>query len=144
MNDASFSMVRLHDTDVTLADPADDLRGRKVADRDGLEVGVVEDLIIDAAERRARFLEIDAADDSGLSLLKQLVPVDTITRIDDGVVHISPDRMMVAGGPGYDPAAVLERPYYAAVYGYYDCPPFWWPTHDPEPGAIANQYDAER
>ena len=136
MNDASHSMVRLQDADLTLADPADDLRGRRVADRNGSEVGVVGDVIIDAAERRARFLEIDAGGNLGLSRIKQLVPVDTITRIDDDVVHISPDWMMVAGGHGYDPSAVLDRTYYAAVYGYYNCPPFWWPSHhDPEPGA---------
>jgi sporulation protein YlmC with PRC-barrel domain len=51
-------LVRLSDTELTVADPAADMRNRKVVDRDGEEIGEVDDLLIDAPEKRVRFLEV--------------------------------------------------------------------------------------
>jgi sporulation protein YlmC with PRC-barrel domain len=125
MGDAEHLLVRMTDTDLTLADPDDDVRGRKVVDRNGDEVGDVDGLIIDEEERRVRFLEVGSGGFLGLGEKKQLVPVDAILKVDDDVVQISQDRTHVAGGPVYDPEMVVERRYYEDLYGYYDYPPFW-------------------
>jgi sporulation protein YlmC with PRC-barrel domain len=119
-------LVRLQDTELTLADPADDVRGRKVVDRNGDEIGDIDGLIVDEKERRVRFLEVGSGEPERAT---QLVPVDVIGGVDDRVVHISPDRIKVAGGPVLDRDVVPERPYYASLYSYYECPPFWWPGY---------------
>ena len=129
MNDAAHTLVRLSDTGLTLANLEDDVRGRKVIDRNGDEVGTVDGLVIDEEERQVRFLEVGSGGFLGLGAKKQLVPVDAITKVDEDVVQISHDRTHVAGGPVYDPEIVVERHYYEDVYGYYDYPPFWGPGY---------------
>lgn len=129
MDNAPGTLIRLDDTALILAEPADDLRGRKVVDRNGDEVGSVDGLIIDEKERRARFLEVGSGGFLGLGEKKQLIPVDAITRVDEEVVHISTERTHVAGAPVYDPEVVPERRYYEDLYGYYEYPPFWAPGY---------------
>ena len=124
---ATHTLVRLADAGLELNDRAEDVRGRTVVDRNGDEVGKVDGLIVDEAERRVRFLEVGSGGFLGLGEKKQLVPVEAITRIDEHVVHITPERTRVAGGPAYDPDVVPERHYYEDIYGYYDYPPFWGP-----------------
>jgi sporulation protein YlmC with PRC-barrel domain len=124
---AAHTLVRLADVGLELADPADDVRGRKVVDRNGDKVGKVDGLIIDEGERRVRFLEVGSGSFLGLGEKRQLVPVEAITRLDEDVVHISPERTRVAGGPVYHPDIVPERTHYEDVYRYYDYPPFWGP-----------------
>ena len=46
-------LMRLSDTELTIANPAEDIRDRTVVDRDGKDIGEVEDLLIDAHEKRA-------------------------------------------------------------------------------------------
>ena len=50
-------LVRLSDTELTIANPAEDIRGRAVVDRDGEELGEVEGLLIDAPEEHVHWLE---------------------------------------------------------------------------------------
>jgi len=124
---STHTLVRLADVALELADPADDVRGRKVVDSNGDEVGKVEGLIIDEAERRVRFLEVGSGGFLGLGEQKRLVPVEAMTRVDEDAVHVSPERAHVAGGPAYDPDIELERRDYDDVYGYYAYPPFGGP-----------------
>ena len=44
---AQASLVKLRDTQWTVADRADDIRWRRVLDPEGEEVGEIEDLLID-------------------------------------------------------------------------------------------------
>ena len=129
MDDTSHTLVHLHDDDMALADPADDIRGRKVVDRNGDEVGDIDGLVVDEEERRVRFLEVGWGAVEARARTRRLVPVDVIRAVDDQVVHISSDRAEVAHGPVYDPGVGFERSYYAPLYGYFDCPPFWWPGY---------------
>ena len=50
--DNAGSLFRLSDTSLTVADPADDVRGRKVVDNNGDDIGKVEDLLIDDQENK--------------------------------------------------------------------------------------------
>jgi sporulation protein YlmC with PRC-barrel domain len=124
---STHTLVRLEDVALEVADPADDVRGRKVVDSNGDEVGKVDGLIIDEAERAVRFLEVGSGGFLGLGEHKRLVPVEAITGVDQDAVHISPERTHVAGGPAYDPDIELARRDYDDVYRYYAYPPFGGP-----------------
>ena len=53
---SNSTIVKLSDTDLTLSDPKRDIRGRKVIDLAGDEVGHIDDLMIDSKEKKVRFL----------------------------------------------------------------------------------------
>ncbi|HEX2401588.1 MAG TPA: PRC-barrel domain-containing protein [Mycobacterium sp.] len=123
------TLIRIDDTDLTLDEPADDVRGRTVLDRNGDELGEVDGLVIDEQERQVRFLEVGAGGFLGLGEKKLLVPVDAITAIDDDAVHIATDLTHAVGAPAYDPKLVPDRRYYEDLYNYYAYPPFWAPGY---------------
>lgn len=121
-------LVRLDDSELTLADPADDVRGQTVVDTHGDEVGEVDGLIIDQEERRVRLLQISSGGFLGMGKQKVLVPVDAVTAVDD-TLHVDTDRGNVAGSPAYDPELVLDRPTAAGFYDYYGYAPYWTAGH---------------
>ncbi|MEU5153825.1 PRC-barrel domain-containing protein [Glycomyces sp. NPDC021274] len=127
MNDKPTTLTRLGDSELTVANEDEDVRGRKVIDRNGDETGSVDGLIIDEAERKVRFLEVGSGGFLGLGKKQVLIPVDAVTRIDEDHVYIDRGREEVASGPGYDPELMPEpdRPYYENVYTHYGFPPFW-------------------
>lgn len=118
------TLHKLSDTNLTVADPAEDIRGLKVVDRQGEEIGHVDDLLIDDRETKVRFLRIASGGFLGLGETKFLMPVDAITRVRDGTVHIDQSREYIAGGPHYDPD-LTDQDYYGNVYGYYGYAPYW-------------------
>lgn len=118
-------LERLGDTDLTLANPEDDIRGCDVIDRDGNEVGDVDGLLIDRDERKVRFLEVGAGGFLGIGERKLLIPVDAIAVVEEKTVRIGRGRDELAGSPVYDPDLVQDRAYYESLYGYYGYPPYW-------------------
>jgi CBS domain-containing protein/sporulation protein YlmC with PRC-barrel domain len=124
MNETTARLVRLSDTNLTLAEQAEDIRGLKALDLAGEELGTVNDLFIDEQERKVRFLEVSSGGFLGLGATKFLLPVDAISRITPDVVHINQSRERVAGAPRYDPTLVEER-YASDVYSHYGYPPYW-------------------
>ncbi|MCH7230768.1 PRC-barrel domain-containing protein [Glycomyces sp. L485] len=127
MADETATLVRLGDTDLTLANEVDDVRGRTVIDRNGDETGEVDGLVIDQAERKVRFLEVSSGGFLGMGKKQVLIPVDTVTRVDEEHVYVDKDRAHVASGPVYDPELTPEpeRPYLEDVYGHYGLMPHW-------------------
>ncbi|WP_100447052.1 PRC-barrel domain-containing protein [Glycomyces xiaoerkulensis] len=127
MADETSTLVRLGDTDLTVANEADDVRGLKVFDPRGNEVGKVDSLLIDRGERRVRFLEVGSGGFLGMGKRQVLIPVDAVTGVDDDNVYINRERAHVAAGPGYDPelAPEPERGYLEDVYGHYGVVPHW-------------------
>jgi sporulation protein YlmC with PRC-barrel domain len=124
MTNETATLVRLDDTDLTLAHSADDVRGQTVVDREGQEVGEVDGLIVDREERRVRLLQVGAGGFLGIGKQKVLVPVDAVTRVDDAV-HIDRNRQHVAAGPVYDPELVIAPTDAADLYAHYGCTPYW-------------------
>jgi sporulation protein YlmC with PRC-barrel domain len=120
----SATLVRMADSDLTPASSADDVRGKAVVDRNGDEIGEVDDLVIDEEERRVRLLQVGSGGFLGLGKQKVLIPVDAVSSVDDAV-HIDKDREHVAGGPGYDPDLVIQRDVVAGLYDYYGMIPYW-------------------
>lgn len=118
-------LVKLSETDETVARTDEDIRDYHVKDRNGEDLGTVDDLLIDPDARKVRFLVIASGGFLGMGKDKSFLPVDAITRIDDDEVHIDQTREHVAGAPAYDPDLVYDKTYYGDVYGYYGFGPFW-------------------
>src|SRR5690242_899054 len=55
---SNHSLIRLGDTNMTVLDPGLDIRGRRVIDNNGHEIGHVDDLMIDDTEKRVRFMRV--------------------------------------------------------------------------------------
>lgn len=118
------SLHKLSDSGLTVASSAEDIRDRKVLDRNGEEIGKVDDLMIDDKEQKVRFLRVASGGFLGLGETKFMIPVDAITRITSDDVHIDRTREHVAGSPPYDPDLTREE-YWNDVYGYYGYAPYW-------------------
>lgn len=129
MEEKQPTLIDLEDTTLTVADPIDDLRGRKVLDRDGEEVGEVDGLVIDERDRAVRFLRIASGGFLGFGKTKRLVPIDAIVDIRDEDVAIDRTRENVAGSSPYDPDLVEGPDFYTGLYGYYGYLPFWSPGY---------------
>jgi len=117
-------ILKLSDTPLALTNSADDIRGRKAVDAAGEDIGHVDDLMIDAAQKKVRFLRVTTGGFLGIGKTAFLIPVDAISRIDDKLVHINHARNKFVGAPTYNPEMV-DRAYLEQLYGYYDYVPFW-------------------
>ena len=53
------TLSKLTGTGMTVNNATDDMRGRKVTDADGKDVGKVHDVFVDGRERKARFLLVE-------------------------------------------------------------------------------------
>ncbi len=119
------TLVKLGDTDLTVSDPREDIRGRTVVDRNGEEIGHVDALLIDDQERKVRFLQIASGGILGIGEQKFLVPVDAVTRVGPDRVVVDQTGKHIAGSPKYDPDLTYDQSYYTDLYGYYGYPPYW-------------------
>jgi sporulation protein YlmC with PRC-barrel domain len=129
----SLPLVRLSDTSLALADKADDIRGDRVLDEAGYEMGRVDDLVTDDACRRVYFMIVEAS--GFIAGEKQLlIPVDTIRQRAGDEIYLDEDHERVAAGPEYDPALLSDAGYQAGVYGWYGLAPYWHPSYVPPPG----------
>ncbi|MEV8567280.1 PRC-barrel domain-containing protein [Streptomyces sp. NPDC051322] len=123
--DSAPILSKLGDSQQTVETAEEDVRGRTVTDTDGNDIGKVEDLLIDDAEHRVRFLLVAHGGFLGFGETKSFIPVDALTRITDEQVFIDKSREHVAGAPVYDPGLTDKPEHYSDVYGYYGYLPFW-------------------
>jgi len=117
-------LVKLGETEFTVADHAEDIRGRDVLDSSGEKFGEVKALMIDETEMKVRFMEVGSGGILGIGEKTFLLPVDAITRIDSDHVHVNQSSQQVSGAPAYDPELVSEQDYNDS-YGHYGYTPFW-------------------
>src|SRR5450759_5707682 len=96
-HDDTTTLSKLSASGQTIANADHDIRGRKVKDKDGKDVGKVDDLLIDDQERKVRFLRVEHGGFVGLGETKSFIPVDAITRITADEVFIDHSREHVAG-----------------------------------------------
>ena len=122
------TLVRLGETGLTVSFPEEDIRGRKVLDRAGEELGTVDDLLVDDAEHKVRFLQVASGGILGLGEQKVMIPIDAISRITEEAVQIDQEHQRVAGAPPYDPSITRDT-YWEEVYGYYGYGPYWTPGY---------------
>ncbi|MEV1142104.1 PRC-barrel domain-containing protein [Micromonospora sp. NPDC049799] len=120
-----IALTRISDSGQVLADPARDIRGRKVRDRDGNDLGKVDDLLVDSQQHKVRMLRVEHGGILGLGATHSFILVDAVTNISDDTVWVSESRDRVSDAPRYDPDLVDESEYYESLYGYYGYPPYW-------------------
>ena len=125
------SLETLGESDLTLANSDEDIRGRKVYDQSGQEIGDVNALMIDHDEARVRFLQVAAGGFLGIGEKTFLVPVDAIMEITDDYVQVDRTRDHVIQGPEYDPAMARDQgqDYWNDTYDHYGFGPFWAPGY---------------
>jgi sporulation protein YlmC with PRC-barrel domain len=140
MAELKGTLTRLKDSGRTLADPAEDVRGRKVRNTDGEELGTVEALLVDADEEKVRLLRVEHGGILGFGATPSYIPVEAVAVVEEAHVVIDLSKERLVGAPQYDPDLVDQRPYYESLYGYYGYAPFWSagdvsPGHPPpDPG----------
>lgn len=131
MNVESGTLMRLGDTGQMLADPDQDIRGRKVLDRDGNEIGKVDDLLIDPDQQKVRLLRVEHGGLFGVGATPLFIPVETVERVTEDEVSLDRTRVQVAAAPEYDPEIVDRDKQMANLYGYYGYTPYWAPGFIP-------------
>ncbi|MGY1634623.1 PRC-barrel domain-containing protein [Geodermatophilus sp. SYSU D01186] len=124
-SDTAGWLVRLSETNLTVADPAADVRGRRAVDKGGQEVGTVDDLLVDDQENKVRLLRIGAGGFLGMGKEHFLVPVEAVTSVDRDTVTIDRGRERLGDVPAYDPALAYDDAYYSDVYGWWGYGPYW-------------------
>lgn len=126
-----IGLVRLNDTDLTLARPEDDVRGATVVGSDGEEIGKIGGLVVDETERRVRLLDVESGGLLGLGAEHRLIPVDAVIAVTVDQVTIGRTRAEIAHAPGYDPDLKEHKPFddLDELYGYYGGTPFWVPGY---------------
>ncbi len=128
-SDTAGWLVRLSETNLTVADPAADVRGRRAVDNGGQEMGKVDDLLIDDQEKKVRFLRVGSGGFLGMGKEHFLVPVEAVSSVDRERVTIDRGRAQLSGVPGYDPALSYDDAYYSDVYGWWGYGPYWQPGY---------------
>ncbi|MFI8413177.1 PRC-barrel domain-containing protein [Paeniglutamicibacter gangotriensis] len=122
-------LLKLGDTDKTVATQDEDIRNRHVKDKDGADIGKVSDLLIDETERKVRFIEVASGGFLGIGQDKTFLPVETITSITNDEVRIDQTREHLTNAPAYDPDLVPERDTYGDILIHYGYEPFWGPDY---------------
>src|SRR5437868_6034476 len=117
------SLLRSGDTAMRRGDPDEDVRGRRVVDRNEDEIGVISELLLDEEEHRVRFLEVQSEGFLHLAATAFLIPIDAVGGVSADAVHIDQSREQVAGAPRYDPDQEDER-FWNHVYDYWGYLPY--------------------
>ena len=105
----------LSQTNLEPVEPIEDIRGRKVRDRDNRDFGKVDDVYVDPSERRARFISVKSGDILGIGGTRHLVPVEALSiEGDDVVVNATTDE--INRGPRIDPGRQDLDPEAPAVH----------------------------
>ncbi len=123
----TIALERLNDTDLAVSVSDPDVRGRRVVDSNGEEIGHVSSLFIDHAERKVRMLELRAGGMLGIGQQHFLLPVESITSVLADTVHVDQTRDHVVRSPAYDPTLVVAptRVYLEPYFDYYGVEPRW-------------------
>jgi sporulation protein YlmC with PRC-barrel domain len=117
--------VRLGETNLTVAEPKDDIRGRKVTDHAGDEMGKVKSLFVDEDAKQVRFFEMESGGLFGFGSETRLIPLEAIETVTEDEVRVDAAREHVQRSPIYDPEVTYDERYYGDVYGYYGFAPYW-------------------
>ncbi len=98
------------------------LRGRKVFDRDGKEIGTLEDLFIHQDERRLHYLDVRAGGFLGLGKRIFLIPMHLVEEIREDRVTLNETREQVINSPEVTPRPVLETHDRQAISRHFGAP----------------------
>ena len=117
------TLSRLRDIGRAVSSSDEDIRGRMVKDKNGQDLGRIEDLLVDDVKWKVRFMDVASGGILGFGDSKSFIPVDAITRMTADNVYISHTLEHVAGAPRYDPTLVaIDVNYLMELYPYYGYP----------------------
>ena len=115
-NDEGAKLVRLEDFDGELGDPWPDAQGLKVFDKNGDEVGSVEDLYIYEDAQAVHLIKV-AGDEGSF-----VIPVDAVTNATEEGVSVEQDRDLILGSPKFDSDDVPDAETSRAAYEHFGYP----------------------
>ena len=101
----------LGDSDLTIADGEEDIRGRTVKDKDGTEIGKVDDLLIDKDDQEVSLMQVESGGFLGIGETQVCIPIDAITMITDVDVWIDQSHEHVSRESRYEPHLVAAQKY---------------------------------
>ncbi|MCW4384555.1 PRC-barrel domain-containing protein [Salinibacterium sp. SYSU T00001] len=131
---AESTLIKLSESDERIENGSADIRGLKVKDAGGEDIGTVDDLLIDPDADEVRFIVVASGGFLGIGQDETYIPVEAVTDISDDV-SVDLSREKLEGAPGYDPELAPDRGYYDRVYGYYGYSPYWAPGYAAPPYA---------
>jgi len=115
-NHESSKLVKLDDFDGELDEPWQDAQGLKIRDKNGDEVGTVEDLYIYEAAQAVHLIKV-SADDRHF-----LIPVDAVTTASEDGIDVEQDKATILSSPEFDSEDVPDLETSRAAYEHYGYP----------------------
>jgi sporulation protein YlmC with PRC-barrel domain len=115
-NDDGSRLVRLEDFQGELEEPWQDVQGLKVFDKNGDEIGTVEDLYVYADAEAVHLLKV-TSDEGSI-----LIPVDAVTNASEEGVKVEQDKDVIMGSPGFDSDEVPDPETSRAAYEHFGYP----------------------
>ena len=112
----SETIVKLDDFDGEVAEHWQDARGRKVIDKNGDEVGTVEELYVWEAPSTVHLIKVSGEEGSFL------IPVHAVTNADEETVTIETSRDKVTQSPGFESEDVPDDETRRAAFDFYGYP----------------------
>ena len=110
------NLVKLDDFEGELDEHWQDIRGRKVIDKNGDEVGTVEELYIWEGPSTVHLVTVSGEERSFL------IPVHTVTNVDEEAVALEVGRLKVMDSPEFDLDDVPDSETRRAAFDYYGYP----------------------
>ena len=116
-NDESPKLVTLDDFEGELEEHWQDIQGLKVLDKNGDEIGSVEDLYIYEDASAVHLVKVD------IEGRHFLIPVDAVTNVsDEGGVEVEQTKEVIMGSPEYDSEDVPDPETSRAAYEHFGYP----------------------
>lgn len=85
-------LAKLSDEGQTVTPTDIDIRGRRVHDRNDVDLGRIQNLLVDTVHHKVRMLRVEHGGILGFGATASFVPVEAITVITDDVVYIDQTR----------------------------------------------------
>jgi sporulation protein YlmC with PRC-barrel domain len=112
-NDEGSVLVKLDDFEGELEEPWPDVQGLSVFDKNGDEIGTVEDLYVYADAEAAHLLKVKGDETS------VLIPVDAVTNASEEGVNVEQDKDVILGAPEFDSDDVPDPETSRAAYEHF-------------------------
>ena len=112
-NGGGADLVKLDDFEGEVEEHWRDARGTKVLDKNGDEIGTVEELYVWQESSTVHLLVVSADD------RRFMRPVHAVTNVDEEGVKVETSRDTILGSPEHDPGDVPDAEARRAAYDYY-------------------------
>ena len=116
MAQGGSDLVRFEDFEGELEEHWQDAKGSKVLDKNGEEVGTVEELYIWEGPSTVHLIEVSGDERSFL------IPVHTVTNVDDDGVKLEQGKDKLMQSPEFESDDVPDPETRRAAYAYYGYP----------------------